>query len=218
MLTIAFSLVSIVVLIVACTSTTTGRSDSKTTVVFSHYESSAIENEWINNVEVWQRRVCSHMSLKSIQKYIDAVAYVNSLNGQLLIDYITEGFKSYKKYISHFHYTVSDLVKGQNFSIAIPIEGIVGLARDPRKCPNVTSEEFTQSKAYLIPLRGTIADYAAASFGASKRSNFLFDAGATYYSDISSQGTKWIVDWYGQAGLQITNVVAWEKKPMMGDL
>ena len=47
---------------------------------------------------------------------------------------------------------------------------------------------------------------------------FTFHSGATYYSDISSQGTKWIVDWYGRAGLQITNVVAWEKKPMMGDL
>ena len=196
MLTIAFSLVSILVLIVACTSTTTGRSDSKTTVVFSHYESSAIENEWINNVEVWQRRVCSHMSLKSIQKYIDAVAYVNSLNGQKLTDYITEGFKSYKKYVSHFHYTVSDLVKGQNFSIAIPIEGIVGLARDPRKCPNVTSEEFTQSKAYLIPLRGTIADYAAASFGASKRSNFLFDAGANIDNNNDDDDDNQIICMY----------------------
>ena len=181
MLTIALSLASLLILnssaIVTCKTT----SDSKSNVPlieFSHYESSVVETEWINNVEIWQRQVCSHMSLKLIKKYIDAVAYINSLNGQKLTDYITGNFKNYRRYISHFHYTVSDVEKGRNFSIAIPIEGIIGLARDPRKCSNVASEEYTQSKAYLIPLRGTVADYAAASFGTSKRSNFLFDAGA----------------------------------------
>ena len=149
-------------------------------VIFSHYESSIVEKDWINNVEVWQKRVCSHMGLKLIQKYIDAVAYINMLKDQKLTDYITKGFKTYRRYISHFHYNVSDLGSGRNFSIAIPIEGIIGLARDPRKCPNVTSEEYTQSKAYLIPLRGTVADYAAASFGTKKRSNFLFDAGVKH--------------------------------------
>ena len=153
---------------------------SQQRVFFSHYESSIVEKDWINNVEVWQKRVCSHMGLKLIQKYIDAVAYINTLKDQKLTNYITEGFKNYRRYISHFHYNVSDLGTGRNFSIAIPIEGIIGLARDPRKCPNVTSEEYTQSKAYLIPLRGTVADYAAASFESTKRSNFLFDAGVKY--------------------------------------
>lgn len=195
-------------------------------IVFSHYESSALESEWVNNVEIWQNDVCSYFSRKMIEKYIKTVAFVNHLSDNKMLDYITGAYKVFSKYISHFHYNVSD-GSGKIGTIAIPIEGIIGLARDPRKCYDVNSENFTQSKAFLIPMRGTVEKYYISLLLSSNsrfandptdQTNYLFDAGATFYSDTNSQGTKWIVDWYRGVGLTITNVVAWEKKPMMGDL
>jgi hypothetical protein len=46
---------------------------------------------------------------------------------------------------------------------------------------------------------------------------FLFDAGATHYLDLEiGQGTKWIVDFYTSVGIDITNIIAWEKDDIIG--
>lgn len=189
---------------------------------FSHYQSSKTEKLWIDNVQSWQSQVCSHMTDKMIEKYLRSIEQVNTMSSLELFDYIHGGYVKYERYLSHYHYNISDK-NGLKYNIAIPIEGIIGLARDPRKCYDVMSENYTQSKAFLLPMRGTLETYlnlnSKTKDKAEKLSkNYLFDAGATYYSDTSSQGTKWIVDWYRKIDLQFTNIIAWEKKPIMGDL
>mmetsp|Transcript_9273 Transcript_9273/g.13879 ORF Transcript_9273/g.13879 Transcript_9273/m.13879 type:complete len:341 (+) Transcript_9273:80-1102(+) len=192
-------------------------------ILFSHYQPSKTEKLWIDNVDTWEKKVCSHLPSKMIEKYLRSIEEVNSMSDLELYNYIHGGYVKFDRHLSHYHYNITNNTNGLKYSIAIPIEGIIGLARDPRKCFDVMSENYTQSKAFLLPMRGTLETYLnlnskTKSKAETSRKNYLFDAGATYYSDTSSQGTKWIVDWYSKINLRFTNVIAWEKKPMMGDL
>lgn len=62
-------------------------------------------------------------------------------------------------------------------------KGVIGIARDPRKCWDTKSETYTQSKEYLLPMHGSVVEYFG-SIANSKKKIYLFDAGATYYSDV----------------------------------
>ena len=189
------------------------------------YESCSFEKAWKNNVAKWQEDVCKHVPLHVIDGWIKSVKFINSLDAVGTQQYTDGTVKeiqginvdSVATYLSHHIYEV-----GQR-KIRVPIEPIIGLARDPRKCWDVMVENFTQSKDHMIPksvhlaniLSGTVRNstrFTMASNGPEKA--FLFDAGATYYSDTGSQSTKWIIDWYGGHGVTIKNVVAWEKKPI----
>ena len=119
-------------------------------IKFSHYESSKYEAEWISNVEHWQKDVCSHLPKEDIENYIANIQEINNMNSSDVFNYITGGYRNYLKYISHYHYNVTKYNGLNHYTIAIPIEGIIGLARDPRKCYNIRSEKFTQSKAFLL--------------------------------------------------------------------
>ena len=88
------------------------------------------------------------------------------------------------------------------------------------------STEYTQSKAYLLPL-----SYKAATVSAIKLYNphktrqlqgssaFLFDAGATVAGQAKAartatkaswSGTEWIFEWYRKQGIVFDQVHAWE--------
>jgi hypothetical protein len=90
------------------------------------------------------------------------------------------------------------------------------------QCWNPHSEQYTQSKAYLLPL-----SYRAATTSAMKAYNphkehaeqgsvtYLFDAGATVAGqnregEAGWSGTEWIYDWYEKRGIVFDQVHAWE--------
>ena len=148
---------------------------------FVRYESSEIEKLWIGNVKTWQENVCSHITNDTIYSWISTVATINKFSTDEIFSYITSNNRSYDKYISHFIHNVTATDK-EVFTIAIPIEGVMGIARDPRKCWDPNSETYTQSKEYLIPMNGAVVEYFANSINPNKKI-YLFDAGATYYTD-----------------------------------
>lgn len=84
------------------------------------------------------------------------------------------------------------------------------------------SDDYTQSKAYLVPL-----SYQGATVSAMKTYNphkshadqgsvtYLFDAGATVTGqhrdgELGWSGTEWIYDWYEKRGIVFDQVHAWE--------
>ena len=191
------------------------------------YESCSFEKAWKDNVVHWQEDVCKHVPNHVIDGWIKSVRFINSLDALGTAIYVEGTAKEIQgvtieavaRYLSHHIYQVV----GQKRRIRVPIEPIIGLARDPRKCWDVMVENFTQSKEHMIPKSRHLANILSGTVGNTSRFTMaysgpekaiLFDAGATYYSDTGSQSTKWIIDWYGSHGLTIKNVVAWEKKPI----
>ena len=132
--------------------------------------------------------------------------------------------------------------------VHVPIEPTAALARDPRKvcayyfcfsiykfynfyifyskylqCWSPNTEEYTQSKAYLLPLSYNGAEVSAMkSYNPHKTAAeqgskiYLFDAGATVAgqrrtgSTNNWSGTEWIFDWYEKRGIVFDEVHAWE--------
>ena len=86
------------------------------------------------------------------------------------------------------------------------------------------TEQYTQSKEYLLPLSlqsvihtSAYALNPAKTLAEQNVSTFLFDAGATLAGKKhkhSNQwtGTEWIFDWYSKRGLVFDHVYAWEPK------
>ena len=191
------------------------------------YESCSFEKAWKDNVVRWQEDVCKHVPKHVIDGWIKSVGFINSLDALGTAAYVDGVAKEIQgvtvdavaRYLSHHIYDIVE--NGQKRRIRVPIEPIIGLARDPRKCWDVMAENFTQSKEHMIPKSRHLADILNGTVGKSSRFTMasrgpekaiLFDAGATYYSDTGSQSTKWIIDWYTEHGIVIKNVVAWEKK------
>ena len=107
---------------------------------FVAYTSSVLEQQWLDNVARWQHDVCAHTSNATVKQLLDAVqGDVSSVvirNATMLHDTL-----------SYFTYALRDAQ-----FLHAPIEPTMSLARDPRKCWNIWSENYVQSKAYLLPL------------------------------------------------------------------
>ena len=107
---------------------------------FVAYTSSVLEQRWLDNVARWQHDVCAHTSNATMKQLLDAVqgdvSSVVTRNATMLHDTL-----------SYFTYALRE---GQ--FLHVPIEPTMSLARDPRKCWNIWSENYVQSKAYLLPL------------------------------------------------------------------
>lgn len=206
-------------------------------VTYSHYQPCKLEKQWDENVHEWQNDPCKFFPYQSGLEFLKAVETINAYTQAEVFDYVIQGHSRFDKYISHHHYNVT-MDTGKSINVAIPIEGVIGLARDPRDC-NHKNLEYTQSKAFLVPMRGSIEQIMAfdpltaptkknVTFSGGYRKSlvpkgeyepkyFLFDAGATHYLDHEiGQGTKWIVDFYSSVGIDITNIVAWEKDDIIG--
>lgn len=145
---------------------------------------------------------------------------MGSINAARLINDLVstpEGFEKLQKedsyltkYVSYFYYILD--CNGLKRTYAIPIEGIIGLARDPRKCWDLTSDEYTDSKDFLIPM--SQAGHSIFIRNLPRSKNFLFDAGASYYLDKYDTSMKWLVDTYDRMGTRFDRLIAWEEKSM----
>ena len=132
---------------------------------FDKYRPCKLEEEWTKNVNRWQDTVCNHISNITIDGWLNAVKVVNTWDRKSMMRYMKEvgsgtdlahryingiEIKQIAEYLSHMDYKVvrkSDQTdKFVEFFISVPIEPIIGLARDPRKCYNVMSDAYTQSK------------------------------------------------------------------------
>lgn len=179
------------------------RARSNCDASFVKYSPSTEELDWIRNVELYQKDVCKHLPNETIVGFIEDIASVNQAHSK------QKKKSSVSKYISHYIYNIT-CPDARTRTVAVPIEGIIGLARDPRKCWDVNNEEFTNSKAYVVPLTKRISTM----FGNEGGKNILFDAGATYYLDAYSSSMKWFVDTYEKHGIVFDKIVAWEKQKL----
>jgi hypothetical protein len=198
-------------------------------VVFDRYEPSLEEKKWTENVKSWQNDVCSHISVMDVMySWIDIVKKMNSLSydewRQYMLD--PDGHKE-SPILSHFHYTIHEHGK-KAIPFAIPIEPFVGLLRDPRKCLDVKSENFTESKAYLLPLSAAGFDILHpnnhthrhdslnTSHDHSAHKTHIFDAGATHWSDFEgSASMKFLTTTYSNLNLTIDSLTGWEAKKIV---
>lgn len=206
---------------------------SKLSVVFDKYVPGNEEKLWTTNIMEWQESPCQRLKQNPaiVWGSLNITQRLKTLSFDDMVQYMLDPSKRHTEYMSHHHYNVVEDGKTL-FSFAIPIEGLMALARDPRKCFNVNSEEFTQSKDFLLPLhRASIAllHYESSHDSTSTKEHprfradfspkgYIFDAGATYYTDAGSPGIRWLVESSAQRKVSITNVVSWEAKPLPGDL
>ena len=178
---------------------------------FVAYTSSVLEQQWLDNVAKWQHDVCAHTSNATMKQLLDAVqgdvSSVVTRNATMLHDTL-----------SYFTYALRDAQ-----FLHVPIEPTMSLARDPRKCWNIWSEDYVQSKAYLLPLSESLCRTSY------HQRPILIDAGAGPWAgkvpfptllgnplepEPSDFGTSWIWDWYRRHDIDFDQIFAWEpRKP-----
>jgi hypothetical protein len=193
---------------------------------YLRYVASEEEQQWLKNVDVWQLDVCSYLlkDPKYVHDYIKDIYTINEMSDKDMIEYILAfNSKTPSRFISHHVYEVTKNISAEasiQFEIGIPIEGIIGLARDPRVC---LDDKYTQSKAYLLPLHKTIFQYMNKDAddnlsAAHKAKEFFFDAGATYFTDPYMPGIAWVIEWYLSHNYKLHHIISWEQRPLMGNL
>lgn len=189
------------------------------TITFKQYLPCKHEQLWIDNVVEWQTDVCAHLPNSTIMGSLKAISDFINMNETMMLRYMHKptDFPDMAEYLSHYEYDITSGTTTSKFFV--PIEGTIGLARDPRKCWNVMVETYTQSKEYFLPLNELLRQMFIRRVGNRREEprTFYFDAGATYYSDSDRQGMKWVIDWYQSHGIRITNLIAWEMSIMSGD-
>ena len=202
---------------------------------FQRYIPSALEKRWTANVRSWQARdPC--VSQDNANRWLEQVrtaggAEMNASSSSAVSaagSHVRQpGAVGYDRHIlSTMAYTKH--CPGQEAAtVYVPIEPIAGISRDPRKCFTPMSEQYTQSKEYLLPLSlkmgacpamhvaGEASARDAQATGA--RQAFLFDAGATLEGEDSGlakkwSGTGWIVKWYAERGIDFDHVYGWEPR------
>ena len=117
--------------------------------------------------------------------------------------------------LSYFAYALRDAQ-----FLHVPIEPTMSLARDPRTCWNIWSEDYVQSKAYLLPLSESLCR-------TNHQRPILIDAGAGPWAgkvpfptllgdplepEPSDFGTSWIWDWYRRRDINFDQIFAWEPR------
>lgn len=198
--------------------------NNKSPLKFLKYRSGKFEQLWLDNVESWQNDVCTHLPRDIIDSYMSGIRNFNNLDKSSLLAFINNEDQNYTftDYLSYYDYEYEDIKRGTLHKVTIPIESMIGLLRDPRKCYDETSGTFVQSKEYFLPINGHLLEFLRSHERSRKACHapqtFLFDCGASFYSDANMQGMKWIIDWYMKAGIQIFNVVGYEKTVIKGDL
>jgi hypothetical protein len=105
------------------------------TTEFHKYNPSPLEQKWIQNVRLWQDDVCSHITNKEIQSWLEAVSYFLKRPNQSVItsNLSIVPTADWSNVLSTFTYRHHCPLTGDIKYIHIPVEPTVGLVRDPRK-------------------------------------------------------------------------------------
>jgi hypothetical protein len=194
-------------------------------ITFVKYTSSKMEQKWVENVESWQNNVCSHITDAEMMEWIHGVEFVmnDTFRTTMRSPNETPDRLDFPEVLSYFTYQHKCASDSHAQYTHVPIEPTVALARDPRKCWKPMSENFVQSKEYLLPLSkiaahqsGRLTKIHHANQTNSAGRFFLFDAGAsvatTKPNSFHWSGTDWIVKWYQTSGVVFDEIHAWEPR------
>ena len=103
----------------------------------------------------YEHDVCNmkHLSNSTIMGWIETVKFINEFDEANSIAYMRNIShldhlnKNRNAFISNHYLSFYDYII-DNISFFVPVESIIGLARDPKKYWNFRSEKFTQRNSY----------------------------------------------------------------------
>lgn len=170
----------------------------------SQYVSSLWEKRWLHDIDELQspsytwKAGCEVMreegSQRNAKKWLEAIAGERA-------EWSPDVFSYHK---------VFDTCTGRLIR-QMPIEPLVGILRHPFAiCAEVEGHNYGVDKTYMLPM--------ARPSKAGKGRNFLFDLGASLYSQgIGGSSQDWFINAYGKLGIKFDRILAWEATPANDD-